>query len=342
MSTEGGESGGASGRAEASEKPVVLFILGWGRSGSTLLDTTMGSVWPAAFSCGELMYLPDRGLVEQRLCGCGTPVPRCGVWTDILERSGVAAAPDWPQRMTALRRRLCSYPAVIRGAAGLDPVDHEATAAPYGRAYAPVYRAIAESTGARVLIDSSKHPMHALACATSDDIVPVFLHLVRHPNAVAHSLRRRKGMQDGSGTEQVRRGPVRSAITWQLFNRATRNLFAGDPRYILTRYEDFVRCPDHELNRAGRSCDPTGRWLADRPAGSTLERTVSHTVSGNPGRFQTGPLTLREDRGWQSEQSRVVRWTVAALSLPESRRYYPHTADPRSGPCDADASHDEL
>ena len=53
-----------------SGEPVkVLFVGGFGRSGSTLLDNVLGQVDGFA-SCGEISYLWDRGLEQDRLCSC--------------------------------------------------------------------------------------------------------------------------------------------------------------------------------------------------------------------------------------------------------------------------------
>ena len=64
----------------------VLYIAGWGRSGSTILDNVLGQV-DGFFSAGELMFLWRRGLIEGRLCGCGRPLRDCDVWMHILDRA---------------------------------------------------------------------------------------------------------------------------------------------------------------------------------------------------------------------------------------------------------------
>ena len=74
----------------------VLFLAGSGRSGSTLVTTALGQV-DGFFAAGELRYLWQRGLVDNRPCGCGRPFRECPVWTAILravppvEPAGVAA-----------------------------------------------------------------------------------------------------------------------------------------------------------------------------------------------------------------------------------------------------------
>jgi hypothetical protein len=57
----------------------VLYIAGWGRSGTTILDNIVGS-YDSAFTTGELYYLWRRGLNQGRSCGCGTKLPHCRTW----------------------------------------------------------------------------------------------------------------------------------------------------------------------------------------------------------------------------------------------------------------------
>ena len=56
----------------------------------------------------------------------------------------------------------------------------------------------------------------------------------------------------------------------------------------------------------------------------TAELGTNHTVSGNPGRFRTGPVTLRLDDEWVANQTARDRWATTALALPMLLRYrYP-------------------
>jgi hypothetical protein len=48
---------------------------------------------------------------------------------------------------------------------------------------------------------------------------------------------------------------------------------------------------------------------------------VSHTVSGNPNRFETGAVELRPDREWISKMSPRNKALVTALTLPLLKHY---------------------
>jgi hypothetical protein len=63
------------------DRPTVVLIGGYGRSGSTLLERMLGQI-PGYFSAGELCHIWERGLIEKQLCGCGMPLPECDLWRD--------------------------------------------------------------------------------------------------------------------------------------------------------------------------------------------------------------------------------------------------------------------
>ena len=60
----------------------VLYIGGYSRSGSTLLDRMVGQI-PAHRSTGELGYITTHSLQENRLCGCGARFLDCPFWTRV-------------------------------------------------------------------------------------------------------------------------------------------------------------------------------------------------------------------------------------------------------------------
>lgn len=62
----------------------VLYIAGWGRSGTTILDNVLGA-YASVFSVGELYFLWQRGLGQNRHCGCGEPLPSCPLWREVLD-----------------------------------------------------------------------------------------------------------------------------------------------------------------------------------------------------------------------------------------------------------------
>ena len=61
----------------------VIYIAGAGRSGSTLLDITLGNM-DDCFSLGELIFFVENGILKNEYCSCGSKVLDCSFWRTIV------------------------------------------------------------------------------------------------------------------------------------------------------------------------------------------------------------------------------------------------------------------
>ena len=269
--------------------PRVLLIAGWGRSGSTLLDTILGGS-PRVAAVGEL-----RGLWAKLAygtgssCGCGQPHRSCPFWTQVVDRAFGGLGPEEAARLAAEESRIIrTRPRQLAhslAGAGRSP-------GRYGRLLGGVYRAIAETTGAEVVVDSSKSPAHVLAVVRHAGVDVRVLHLVRDPRGVAHSWRRRT-------IETFGFGPASSSANWLVMNATVEALLRpplGDRLRVL-RYEDFVAAP---RATAGAVADWAGLAAGELPftGERTVALSVNHTVGGNPSRFRTGEVEIAGDDEW--------------------------------------------
>jgi len=299
----------------------VLYIVGKGRSGSTLLDIALGSL-DGYFACGELHFIWDKDVVAQRRCGCGLPILECEVWSPALEHvfdaegfdaAGMRAWHDevhtWKRAVKTMRTkpgRTERWPAMHGYATGT------------GR----LYRAIQAQTGARVLIDSSKWPLGAGALGLIPGVEPYVIQLVRDPRAVAHSWQRRKIQPDMLKKQEMPRfGPVHSSLSWSIRNAVSRHVRKRAPRQsMVLRYEDFVSDPHRALQQiVDLVGEPTN--LGEVLQGRTLHVGGNHTVAGNPSRFVTGEVKVRPDLEWSSHLSRAHRTVVTAMTFHGLYRY---------------------
>ena len=67
---------------DGNERLRVIYISGWGRSGTTIVDRLLGQL-PGFFSVGELRSLWDSDPSTQ-LCSCGHTIAECPVWAPSL------------------------------------------------------------------------------------------------------------------------------------------------------------------------------------------------------------------------------------------------------------------
>ncbi len=227
---------------QASDNVSVLYIAGPGRSGSTLLDTMLGQV-DGFVSVGELRNLWVRGLKDGWPCGCGVPVRECPFWSSVLTEAFGSVEAISVEAMRGLQLqsvRTRHLPALWWHANhGSRPVAED-----YGTVLSRLYRAIAEVSGARVIVDSSKHPSDAFVVSTLDGVRLHLLHLVRDPRGVAYSWSRPKDSTRESITLESQ-SILRCSVRWSVWNAAIAKVLAKrvDGRYLLMRYEDLIGDP---------------------------------------------------------------------------------------------------
>lgn len=300
------------GRHSVTPRPRVLFIGGYGRCGSTLLDRILGQT-DGFFSAGEVRHLWREGLVEDRRCGCGEKFSGCSLWQEVI-RTALPTRRE-RERLHELRERV-DRPSRIPQIASGRPASFRADRDHYLEMLRRLYRAIHEVTGARVIVDSSKDVSHGWLL-TQADIDLSIVHLIRDSRAAAFSWQRRKA-NPGNGAHMRRYPPVRAGLEWQVINALTRAQRRTGVSFLQLRYDDLVADPAGSVDRIIGLTGETARPNFD---GARIELTRNHTVAGNPNRFQTGPITIASDEEWRSAMRPGSRLTVSALTWPGLRRY---------------------
>jgi hypothetical protein len=299
----------------------VLYITGWGRSGSTILDNILGQL-DGFFSVGELRYIWERGFIENRLCGDGVPFRDNRLWRDILDEAFGGIDRVDPHEMARLHNRCISIrrlPVVI-ATGRLFPA--KPPPPEYLQTLALLYRAVRQVSGSRVIVDSSKFPLYAHLLSMVPSIELHVVHLVRDPRAVAYSWLRKKAQPDkGEGQILSRHNPLKSSLQWGLLNAAAGRLRGHYPdRYMLLRYEDFMRDPANAVRQVTA-------LVGERPENMPFvgERVVTlgtnQAFSGNPSRFRTGEVELRLDDEWETRMARRHRLLVTSLTWPLLGKY---------------------
>ena len=287
----------------------VLFLAGSGRSGSTLVTTILGQL-DGFFAAGELRYFWQRGLVDNRPCGCGLPLRECPVWTGI--RAGLPPIP--PADIAAhlrTRLRLKRLPALLRRRAVAPHPDDAAITA--------LYSAIAARSGAVVIVDSSKLPPYGVLLAGLPGIELKVLHVVRDPRAAAFSWRRKRALDGAADARQMTRHPVwKAAALWAVWNAATIRLWArkAPGGYLRVRYEDLMASPAETIRRiadfAGAAPDTALPFTAD----GLVTLGATHSVAGNPSRHRVGGVPVKADDEWRRSLPRRSHALVTALTAP--------------------------
>ncbi|WP_210440880.1 sulfotransferase [Nocardioides xinjiangensis] len=300
----------------------VLYLAGSGRTGSTIVANILGQV-DGYFAVGELWNIWRRGIMEARRCGCGEPVVSCPVWSSILESAfGRRLERHEAEQLDALTHLYLRtrWVRALRDARRNPSPEGDA----YRGALAALYGAIRDVTGCRVIVDSSKSPVYGALLATLRGVELHAVHLLRDPRATAFSSTRVRTLPDFGDARLMRRErPYVAARRWTKNHTLCGLLLpAHAASFTRVRYEDFMARPGDEIARLVAT---TGVHAA---LPFTDERTVrlaaTHSVSGNPGRFTVGDVSLRPDDEWRTAMRLSDRATVTALTWPLLLRHrYP-------------------
>jgi hypothetical protein len=316
----------------------VIYIAGYGRSGSTMLDRAIGQ-HDGYLSLGEVWKFWSHVAYADQYCGCGLRFSECPMWRRVRDVDPSLFDPALGEWFYFLHEAELSTRRMLRlltsaGRADIDAAFPEE----YQDALGRLYRTIQVATGAKVLIDSSKNPVYGYLLSQADDVELVVLHLTRDPRAVAFSWMRKR--RDPGATDErmmYRQTVAKSAVFWDVWNVSVSAFArARDLPWVRVEYADAVR-------RIGDVVD-TATVLAGHPVsrvdgGGQIVLGVDHTVSGNPCRFATGPVELTPDEEWRDALDAGSRRLVNVICRPLLRRYgYALDPDQLRGPESASAT----
>lgn len=292
----------------------VIYIAGYGRSGTTLLDIGLGE-YPGIMGGGEISTLARHVWANGEYCACGALVHRCPVWSDIVA--------EWldgePTTLLDEYRRAQEQTETIVSLGRL--VERFGSHDHAGRT-AKLFRSIAAHSGRPVVVDSSKLPGRAFALAGIPGIQLHVVHVVRDARGVAWSLKQgfKRQVDKGLQRELRPKSLLYTAVRWGIVNIATEFLRrrVGANRSIRVRYEDFVADPRGTLDRIVSLVEQSETIPTQRDQPVAL--TPQHQVAGSRHRMQS-EITVRHDERWKAQMPAWQQYFVALVCAPLLWRY---------------------
>lgn len=268
----------------------LMYVGGYGRSGSTLLDAMLSEA-SGSLSGGELSQVFEWA-DSARPCGCGLNLGECTFWGPLLEE--LAESTGYDVRTMASVSRAAEMGGKQRPAWLL--------------LWTELFDAL-DRRGIRRVIDSSKSTggsNRALMLADLPNVdVRLFIHLQRNLGGVVHSRRRgnNKHLEFGKRSAHTLPQSLRALLGWVRANVAASREAKSYPSTTLT-YEGLVADPRSEVDRL--LC--LGGW--NGPVDRL--RIGHHTVAGNRMRRTTWNGVVSADHEWEQELPRG--WKVLALA----------------------------
>ncbi len=237
-----------SGQSQSQADPAnpdLIYVLGAGRSGTTLLDVVLGSA-ADAFSCGEIRKFLQ---LDGRPAGMPADSANWRFWDRVRDEVYQRFSPGDLERLAGISARLESHGRFLPLWLGL-PVVSAADRDLYAR-YVHVLLAAIARTGERgVLIDSSKYPGRLLA------LLPVLGDRLR----VAWIRRSRKDVVRSfrkTGIEQPAKNWLAANLYWLAMRIMCVLAYRRVPahRRASLDFEDFVQSPAATLEGVAENLD---------------------------------------------------------------------------------------
>jgi hypothetical protein len=294
------EAQSVTGRGDESV-PKVVYIAGYGRSGSTLLDILLGNASRTA-GCGELwgfFRVCDAGAVQER-----TDHTLPDFWQEVCAafRRRMDGYTDAESVRTARRHfeELQALPLLLFGLVS------RRSRSTYSRSQRALLGAIREKSDCEVVVDSSKTTRHCagrpLALTRLAGVKVQVIHLVRDGRAVLWSQLRGSNAKLEKNAEDPRLAWAvpRTLYSWTMSNLACwlQGCVLPAGSVLRVRYEDLVANPEMELTRISIFTGLDLRPVIERIThGEPIPPGLQ--FAGNRMRL-SGISQIRDDTEWQS------------------------------------------
>ena len=295
------------------KKPLLIYIVARGHSGSTLLELMLNRDSNIA-AMGEidlfnLQLFRDESTRWIGQCSCGARPAECPRWSVVLQSlentygrdlvnqpfslrmSDVGLEEEFgSKKKFALTRHL--FHRSLRYAAYKHRFEFLLDLIPVYRKWVRrrdlVATAYAESANANAVVDASKDPLHMRDLLRYSTLPIKVLFLTRDVRGLAWSAKRNANT------------PVEeSAKEWVQLNSNINTLLktVNKERWLQVKYEDFCHDSEAELNRIHQFLGFERNALS-----GDEEFSERHTIAGNAVRFK--PIEgVREDLSWQQNLS---------------------------------------
>jgi len=276
------------------KRKKIIYISGEGLSGSTLLDLVLGS-HEKAFSAGELRFLAEKGIKNREYCACGSPVPECILWKEIISLWEKNRSLDL-ETYIQLQNMLLSMKNFFTAQKLLKNRPEQINN--FLEDTGKLYDLIFQVTNCNYIIDSSKAPGMIPVLKEIDFDITV-IHLTRKFGHVLNSNKKppqEKDLKAGIEHDMEPRKTSYILQSWFLKNSLTKRYSKGMD-YKRIKYEDYIDDLQGAISKIA-DFDPEYKSLLDN-RGPFYPR---HLVAGNAMRMRNEIFVAQKPRNTSYER----------------------------------------
>jgi len=287
----------------------IIYIAGYGRSGSTLLDIILSSS-KNIYSVGAMSNL-FKWVTESSKCSCGENVNICSFWKDILKKVNI-------DKKEALETSIISRAVEKRHFFFKKPTEELINK--YKTLQYKIFLTIQNKVNTQYILDSSKSSkasfhrpelLHQSGCKVK------VIHLTRDGRGVLWSILKKLGSpewQSRKASPFIR--AIRSIIGWNLANYQALRLKGklDENDYLRLSYEEFMSKPENTIEKLAIFLEIDASELKNILNGGK-GLAAEHNIGGNRLRFNKD-IRLTPDFAWKQSLPRHYRFMFWIFSWP--------------------------
>jgi hypothetical protein len=228
----------------------IVYIAGYGRSGSTILDLLLSNT-DEAFGVGELTNLHKSGWINNEFCSCGNRANDCDFWSKIkmnYECNSKMSIEEYHLQKT-------KYEKITTGIFNLmfDYLFQTKKYSAFKVSTKILYQLIADVSNKSVLIESSKSPLRLLSLKLMGFNIKT-LFLFRNGFSVLNSVRKplKKDLENGIQQDLDPQSTLKTALSWKINNYMVLLFCIGDNMKL--KYESLIKNPSKIITSIGEYC----------------------------------------------------------------------------------------
>ena len=236
-----------------TNKIKVIYILGSGHSGSTLLDLILGS-HSYIESAGEIdrfwryiLQQPAQTGEKERICTCGQRIDKCQYWNKVRYEL----------------KQIC-------GKTEINPESENTTQFIENNYY--FIKAVLGASGKKIFCDSSKNCFRLDKFLNSNLFDVQIVHLIRDGRAVAFSLKKKGERISNNNVYDY----YQAIKLWKKQNLNYQHKYEKSANYLQLKYEDLVRYPKASVEQILAKLS-----LEFEPGQLSFSEYDHHNIGGN-------------------------------------------------------------
>ncbi|MEX0291113.1 MAG: sulfotransferase [Flavobacteriaceae bacterium] len=295
----------------SNEKLKVIYLMGSGRSGSTLMNIIFGN-HPEVVAPGELNNV-NRLKQEKFTCSCGERVEECDFWKRVMH--------EWKNRSSEanVKAYLGSMHQIERSKSPMAWLklrfkshNKERFEAYLSETY-NLLKSIQIHSEKPVIVDISKNPLRAYAMMQHPNIDMRVIHLVRDARGVSWSLNK-------FVKAEVKQQKVwRTSLFWVVVNKLSNFVRKKSENSGLILYEDFIASPEETTIEICKICEIDPQPIIDIIKGDVALKGA-HIMAGNKLRKEKS-ITLKLDTSWHKNMEPKKHRIVKRIAGRTMKRY---------------------